>query len=241
MATSQILDMTNVKEGSAFNKKRVPEGDYRARISKVEDAPVKGGENKGNPQWLFTITLEDRRATYPYYCQFAENQLWKIRNILVAAGINVPKKRLKLDPEKLVGKMIAVTLEDGEYEGKQQSEIAAIFPVAEMLGEADDDDEAEAEDDEEEEEEPEPAPVRRKRKPAPEPEPEEEEEDEEEEEEPTPPPVKKRRKPVPPPVEDEDEDEDEEEEEEEEAPAPPARKKRKVTAEELEELDIDDL
>lgn len=261
-ASVQILDMTNVKEGGSFNKKRMPEGDYLARVTKVEDAPVKNGENKGKPQWLFTIKLETGSGTYPYYCQFAENQLWKIRNLLVAAGVNVPKKRMRLDPEKVVGKLIAVTLEDEEYEGKNQSTIGAIFPPSEMT---DAEDDGEDEEDEEDEEESAP-PVRKKR--APEPEPEEEEDEEEEEEEPALV-VRKKRKPTPPPVEEEDEeedeedevpppppkkrgrprkvappiqeDEDEEEEEEEETPPPPRRKKRQVTADELEELDIEDI
>lgn len=247
---AMVLDMTNVKEGGpSFNKRRVPEGDYLAKITKVEDAPVKSGDNKGAAQWLFTITLvEKANAVYPYYCQFAENQLWKIRNLLVAAGITVPRKRVKVDPEKLVNKTIAVTLQDGEYEGKEQSEIAAIFSPSEMDGGSSDVDEEE--EDEEEDEEPTPAPKTKRR--APEPEPEEDEDDDEEAEdeeekepEPEPAPRKKRRAPAPPP-DDDDDDEDEEE------PAPrkraakkvaPAtrRTKRQVTDEELEELDIDDI
>lgn len=253
MAKGMILDMTNVKEGGgAFNKRRVPEGDYLAKVTKVEDALVKSEANKGAHQWLFTIVLTDKaNATYPYYCQTqAENQLWKVRNLLVAAGITVPRKRVKVDPERLVGKTIAVTLQDAEYEGKEQSEIGAIFPPSEMNGGSDDIDEDE-EDEEDEEEAPAPK-AKAKRKPAPEPEDDEDddEEDEEEEEEPEPEPVvRKKRRPVPPPVDDDEDEEDEDEEEEEPAPkkraakkaAPVRRGKRQVTDEELEELDIDDI
>lgn len=149
--TARTLDMSNVSEGSAFSTKRVPAGDYKARIVKVEDAEVKKGDNKGQPQWLFTIQLIDRPTSkYPYYCSFQENQLWKIRNIAVAAGINVPKKRIKLDPERLVGKMIAVTMEDDEYEGREKSTIGAIFPPSEL---ADSDDDSDDDDDSEDEDE----------------------------------------------------------------------------------------
>lgn len=182
-ATAKIIDMTNVKEGGGtFNKKRVEEGDYLARVTKVQDAEVKSGENKGRFQWLFTITLEKHQtAKYPYYCQLEENQLWKVRNLLIAAGINVPKKRLKLDPEKVIGKLIAVTMEDDEYEGKMQSSIGAIFPPAEMEGGSDDGDEDDSEDEDDSDEEEEAPPAKKKKKKA-EPEPEEEEDDEEEEE-----------------------------------------------------------
>lgn len=138
-ATKTALDFTNVKEGGTFNKKRQPEGDYKAKVTKVQDSPSKKDDVM---QWLFTI--EVGTGTYPYYCKHQENQLWKIRNLLVAAGINVPKKRVNVDPNTIVGKTIAVTLEDDEYEGKQQSNIGAIFPVSELDG-SDDDDEDETE------------------------------------------------------------------------------------------------
>jgi len=162
-SSSVALDFTNVKEGGgSFNKKRQPEGDYRAKVVKVEDAPAK---SDGVMQWLFTIEAGDG-GKYPYYCKHVENQLWKIRNLFTAAGISIPKKRVNVDPNKVVGKVIGVTLEDDEYEGKLQSNIAATFPASELEGDDDEDtdaeevevdedevEEAEAEDEPEEEEE----------------------------------------------------------------------------------------
>jgi nucleolin len=178
MATAKVIDMTNVKDGGNFNKRRMPAGDYPARITKVEDAKSKADDQF---QWLFTIAV-DNGGTYPYYCKLQENQLWKIRNLCIAAGMNVPKKKLKLDPEKLVGKRIAVTLEDDEYEGKAQSVVQATFPLSELDDYAGDDDDAVGDDadDEDEEEEVQPPP-KKKAKSKPAPEPEEDEEDEEEE------------------------------------------------------------
>lgn len=152
--SSKVVDFTNVKDATgSFNKKRVPAGDYLAKITKAEDAVAKGD---GVFQYLFTLRLEKySQLAYPYYCKLTENQLWKLRNLLIAAGINVPKKRVKLDPSKVIGKFIGVTMEDDEYDGKLQSTISAVFPASE-LGEADtstpsDDDEDDAEDEAEEE------------------------------------------------------------------------------------------
>lgn len=131
-ATKRAVDMTNVKDQGNFNTKHKAEGDYRATITKVEDADSK----QGNPQWIFTVELvNDRRATYPYYCGFDEKQLWKIRNLCIAAGMAVPKKRVMIDPNKLVGKEIGISLEDDEYEGKMRSRIAATFPASEVTEE----------------------------------------------------------------------------------------------------------
>jgi hypothetical protein len=182
-ASEAVVDFTNVQDGGdTFNKKRQREGDYKATIKSVKDAPSK----KDNiNQWLFTIQVGS--GTYPYYCKHQENQYWKIRNLLQAAGMNVPKKRVKVDPNKLVGRNIAVTLEDDEYDGKLQSNIAHTFALADLEdqtvpAEADD---AEVDDDEEE------APPARKAKAAPAP--VDDDDDEDEEEAPAP---KKKKAPV---------------------------------------------
>jgi hypothetical protein len=194
-ATAQALDFTNVKEGSGFNKKRMPAGDYVAKITRVEDSPSK---KDNEPQWLFTITLEDAKSVaYPYYCKLVENQLWKLRNLIQACGIAVPRKKIKLDPERLVGKLIGVTLEDDEYDGKLQSTIAAIFEPSEVVSA----DTAAADEDDDDDED-EPAPVTRKKvAPAP---VEDDDEDEDEEEA---PPAKPAAKKKAAPVEDDDLDE----------------------------------
>ncbi len=184
-ATAKSVDMTDVKEGGNFNKKRIPSGDYLAKVLKVDDAQVKKGDNQGADQWLFTIQIAKfPSAKYPYYCTLVPNQLWKVRNLFVAAGMVVPKKRFKLDPNKVVGKLIGVSIEDTEYEGREQSEITGVFPAAELsdfdepTGTNEDEDTDEGDEDEEE------APPARTTKKAtrrPEPEPEEDEEEDEEE------------------------------------------------------------
>lgn len=236
MATSQVVDFSNVKDGGEYQPKRVPAGDYVAKIVEVKDGKSKKDDEF---QWIFKIKLQDSRyssASYPYYCKLSENQLWKLRNLFVAAGLNVPKKKVKVDPNRVIGKLIGVTMEDDEYDGKLKSVIGATFPASEIEDSvpSEDDDYEDEEGDEEEyedeepEEEPEP-PRRTRKKAAPEPEPEEEEEeeyeDEEEEEEepepePTPPPRRRAKKA---------------------APARRARAKQTVSDDELEELDIDNI
>lgn len=178
-ASAKAIDFSNVKDGGGrFNKKRVPAGDYLAKVTKVEDAESKRDETF---QYLFTIKVEKfSQYAYPYYCKLQENQLWKLRNLLIAAGINVPKKRVKLDPNRVVGKLIGVTMEDDEYEGKAQSVVASVFPASELSGaelDEEEDEEEEAEDTEEDEDS----------------ETESDEDEDEEEEEPPPPPKKSKK------------------------------------------------
>ena len=122
------LDFTNVKDASGINPKRMPAGDYKAVIINVEETM-----KEDIPMWNFYIQLDDNRsAVYPYYCKLQENQLWKVRNLLIAAGKSVPKKRVSVDPSKLLKSVIGVTLADDEYEGKLKSVIDAVFPANEL-------------------------------------------------------------------------------------------------------------
>lgn len=212
-ATAAIIDFSNVKERGNFNPKNIEAGDYAATITKVEQTEAKGD---GEPMWLFTITLDDvARATYPYYCKLVDNQYWKVKALFTASGINVGQRKVKVDPNKLVGKNIAVGMEDDEYEGRLKSVIVEVFPLDD-LDPVDGD--VEPEDDDLEEEEVEEPPRKKRKRPAPVEEDEDEDEDEEDEEEEEPAP-KRRAKKAPAkkaparkkrrPVDDEDEDEDE--------------------------------
>jgi hypothetical protein len=77
---------------------------------------------------VFTvIPVEHPTAVYPYYVVLADNQLWKLRALLVAAGKEVPNRKVTIDPESIVGKKIMIDLEDAEWEGREKSEIAGVF------------------------------------------------------------------------------------------------------------------
>jgi hypothetical protein len=144
-ATARNVDFSGVKDGGNFNKTRIPAGDYLAIITKVEDAEAKDE----TPQFLFTIKIKKRPSTVlPYYCKLQDNQLWKLRNIFIAAGKNVPKSKQKVDPNSIIGKTIGVTIGDTEYDDKPQSQIDGVFPAAELADSDDSDEVEDVEDDE---------------------------------------------------------------------------------------------
>lgn len=137
-ASARQVDFTNVREGSIYNNKRIESGDYLAKIKAVADSEVKTGNNKGTAQYEFAIQIvELPSSVLPYRCQLTENQLWKLRNILIAAGKTVPKRKVKVDPNQLVGKLIGVSVEDDEYQDKngdtkETSQIQGVFPAADL-------------------------------------------------------------------------------------------------------------
>jgi hypothetical protein len=186
-ASAKALDFSQVKERGPVSPIHQTAGDYAAKVTAVHDITM--GETK-RPAWMFIVKVN--QGTYAVRCGFNENELWKIRNMFVACGIAVPKKRLKVDPSRVVNKSLAVTLADHEHDNKMSSEVVATFPLAELDG-----DDNEPVDDEDEEVEGEAGDDT------------EEEEDEDEEEEIVIAPPAKKKKAAPAPVEDEEEDDDE--------------------------------
>ena len=134
-AAAAIIDFSNVKERGNYNPKNIEAGDYTASITKVEQTEAKDGE----PMWVFTVVLEDHpRASYPYYCKLVDRQFWKIKALFTAAGINVGQRKVRVDPNKLVGATIGVGMENDEYEGRLKSVIAEVFPPDEVAGASND-------------------------------------------------------------------------------------------------------
>lgn len=218
MAEKETLDFSQVKEGSNFSPKHKTEGEYLGTITSFTDTKSKSG----NKMWVFGVQLKtDRRAVYPVYCLLGADQVWKLRNMMMAAGFKVPKKRMSVDGNRLVGKDIGIFLEDDEYEGKMKSVIGSFFPADEYTGpdagsstDSDEEDEEEELPEEDEEYEDEDASE------GDEDDTDDEADDEEDEEEPEPAPAKKapakksaparakvKKAPEPEPEDDEDEDE----------------------------------
>lgn len=130
------LDFSSVREGSNFSPRRLPEGSYLATVAKVESKESKAG----NPMLVYTlIPVEHPTAVYPYYILLDEKQLWKFRALLLAAGKDVPKRKVTVDPESIVGKKIMIYLEDDVWEGREKSVVTEVFkpeaPNATPVGE----------------------------------------------------------------------------------------------------------
>lgn len=172
MAMKKIrIDFSKTEERSGWNTKSIPEGLHGFKIAGVEQTEA----GDGTDMLVYALVPEDARyktRRFPFYCKLQQNQLWKLRDLLVAAGVSVPKKALNIDPSAPVGKIVAGEVEDetGQYAGR--SSVNGIYGLdvldddAAPADESDEDDEEyegeeeaeeevddEPEDDEEEDEE----------------------------------------------------------------------------------------
>lgn len=160
------VDFSNASEPS-FLPKHLPEGDYKAKIIKCETV-----KSKSDNTDMLLYTIEVQHGVYPFYCKLVPTQLWKLRQLLEAAGTKVPARAVSLDPQRIVGKIIGVSMEDDDYNGKLKSVVADTFrydPDTANAAEPDDDeddipDDIPEDEEEEEEVEPEPKPKARKAK-----------------------------------------------------------------------------
>jgi len=148
-----MLDFSDVKRQN-FDPQQLKPGSYRAAISGCELTKTK---SDNTDMLVYTITIKGHK--YPYYCKLVPTQLWKLRDLLEAAGLKVPAKAVQVDPARVVGKTIIATVEDDEYNGRVKSVISGVAPVGEESEEEPEEDEY----DEPEDEEPEPTPKRTRR------------------------------------------------------------------------------
>nr|DAM39788.1 MAG TPA: Protein of unknown function (DUF669) [Caudoviricetes sp.] len=128
------IDFSNVKAPTYTAAHQEP-GVYNAEIAGVELAKAK---KDGTDMLVFAIECGPGR--YPYYCKIVPNQLWKLRELIEAAGTKVPSKVVQIDPDKYVGKKINVELEDDTFYGKLRSRVARVAQFSEVDLKVKDDD-----------------------------------------------------------------------------------------------------
>lgn len=147
------LDFSKVEERSGWNTKLIPEGLHKMKVESVEQTEAQDGTD------MLVYALRPAEGKYksrlfPYYCKLQPNQLWKLRDLLVAAGQTVPKRAGQIDIEAPVGKFIAAEVGDatGQYSGRSEINNTYGLDILDEVGDEQDEDDEEYDDDEEVEE-----------------------------------------------------------------------------------------
>lgn len=146
-----VADFTDVESGEG--RVRVPEGDYRAKVTDVKAGTSKSSGNS-MLTWEFTGTAgKVKGKKFKDYTTLTAESLWKLKGLLEALGLTVPSKKVDLTPllRKAIGKELGITLGDDEYEGKISSKVQDYITL-DTLEDIDEDDEEEDEEQDEEDE-----------------------------------------------------------------------------------------
>lgn len=126
MAITPIkLDFTSV-EKSSYNTRQMPAGLYEARITEV----VQKSAQDGTDMLVYTLAPthpQYRGRRFPYYCKLSPNQLWKLRDLLVAAGEDIPRRAVRVQPEKIVNRLLCIEVSDDTYGGTVRSTVDSVY------------------------------------------------------------------------------------------------------------------
>lgn len=133
------IDFTGVESRAAAH----PEGRFAFA---VEDVEVKTSENSGNDYLNFKLKSE--KGTVFYNASLASHALWNLKNVLEAAGQEVPDGEMEIDIEELKELEFGGEVVHEKYEGKTRGVIAEVFSLDDLDGSDDEGDEGEGDDDE---------------------------------------------------------------------------------------------
>lgn len=196
MARRVNVNMTGVESYT-----RCPEGEWLARLTKIEEGTVQGSGDDCLKARFEVIKGSAKGCTVFETFSLTERALWKLKSFLEAVGMKANGK-LSIDLDKLEGKVCIIDIIHDEYNGSKRAKISAYIKP-------DEEDEDEVEDDDEEEEDEPPRkpvksskPVKKAKKPVveddeDEDEDEDDEDDEDEDDEPPKPVKKTAKKPAP--------------------------------------------
>ena len=155
------IDFSGVDKDIRQRAKHIQPGDYACKI--VSWKKKWKEDDKSNPpylQWRFQIVDGKAKGVPLYYItSLKTDALFNLRNLIFAATDgkkNVAGKSVDFDPDALVGKKIAVLVDDEEWEGRVRSKAVDVRPLSELSGdegESDDEEDDEEEEDSDEDEE----------------------------------------------------------------------------------------
>lgn len=184
MARRVKVDMTGVESYS-----RCPEGEWLARLKKIEEVEIQGSGDDGLKAQFEVIKGDAKGCSVFETFSLTEKALWKLKSFLDAAGLK-SSGRLSLDLDKLEGKTCIIDVIHDEYNGQKRAKISAYIKPG---SEPDEDDEEEDED-EEPKKSAKKASAKKTPKKRPEPDEDEDEDDDDDDEDEEPP--KKSKKPA---------------------------------------------
>ncbi|QGZ16787.1 hypothetical protein PBI_DEWDROP_140 [Microbacterium phage Dewdrop] len=126
MSDALVIDLSNYKDRVGA---RVIPGRYRVIVEDVEADQSK----QGNPMvnlWFRIQGGEFDGQTLVDRLTITEKALFRVVGFMNAIGLPTPKKKIQIVPQKFLGQVLEVDVDDGEpYNGRVKSEIRGYIRV----------------------------------------------------------------------------------------------------------------
>ena len=122
-----VIDLSNYRDRTSA---RVPEGEYLVNVEDLEMGQTK----KGDPMltvYLKIVGGDQDGLNLVDRLTLTERAMFRVVGFLQGLGIKTPKKKIQVDPARILGKKVKVEVQDGEpYNGQVRSEIRSYMRVA---------------------------------------------------------------------------------------------------------------
>ena len=126
MTNAMVIDLSNYKDRVGS---RVLPGRYRVVVEDVEADQSKAGNPMIN-LWFRIQGGEFDGQTLVDRLTVTEKALFRVVGFMQAIGLPTPKKKLQINPQKFLGQVLDVDVDDGEpYNGRVKSEVRGYLRV----------------------------------------------------------------------------------------------------------------
>lgn len=134
MSSEITIDLTGYRDRVGD---RIEPGTYTATVEDVEvDQTSKPDPKTGRPSVMVNVWLRIQGGEFDGAVIIErlvqrDTTLFRTVNFMQALGMQTPKKRIKLDLGRIVGRQLSVEVDDGRpYEGRVKSEVRAFNRLA---------------------------------------------------------------------------------------------------------------
>jgi hypothetical protein len=104
----KTIDFTDVND-----YEKVPEGKYVVYVNDMEETTSKNDNSMYKTK--FKVAQGEQQGNTIFdNLMLTKSAAWRIRDFLTACGFDVPKKKIEVDFEQCLGKMIKITVEHQE-------------------------------------------------------------------------------------------------------------------------------
>ena len=126
MSNEVTIDLSNFKDRVG---QRIQPGRYRVVVDDVEQDTAKSGNQMINV-WLRVVEGEFSGSVLIDRLVLHQNSLFRVVGFLQAIGVPTPKKKLRMNIQAFLGKVLEVEVDDGEpYNGRVKSEVRAYYRI----------------------------------------------------------------------------------------------------------------
>ena len=126
MSNEVTIDLSNFKDRVG---QRIQPGRYRVVVDDVEQDTAKSGNQMIN-LWLRVVEGEFSGSVLIDRLVLHQNSLFRVVGFLQAIGVPTPKKKLRMNIQAFLGKVLEVEVDDGEpYNGRVKSEVRAYYRI----------------------------------------------------------------------------------------------------------------